>query len=69
MVGEARADAGRQETADDLALLVHPVTVIDEQILHHDRIAFHADDFADAGDLACAVTQAGRVHDDVDGRD
>ena len=47
--------------------VVLPDELVDEQVLHHDHVAFHADHFGHMGDAARAVAQARRLDDDVQG--
>src|SRR5438445_10136776 len=49
---EARTDAGRDEAPDDPSVGVRALALIREQLLDHDRVAFHPDDLADPGDFA-----------------
>ncbi len=54
--------------AEDAAVLVEPGLRELEDGLHDDRVAFHAGDLGDVGDLARAVGQAGALDDEVDRR-
>src|ERR1043165_2204348 len=45
--GEARANAGRAETSEDLALRIDARSLVLENLLHGDRLAVHAGDFRD----------------------
>src|SRR3954447_16807893 len=66
LLDELGSDAGRLQPAHDLpfgdARLLE-----DEDVLHHDDVAFHALDFGDVGDLARAVLESALMDDQVDG--
>src|SRR5690606_13861774 len=69
-VPESRAaDAGRYVFADDAALRVLALDVVEDQVLRDDDVAFHPDHLGDVGDAARAVAQARRLDDDVDRAD
>src|SRR5882724_519846 len=68
VVRELRPDAGGDEAAEDVAVLIDALAAIHEKILHADRIAFHTGYLGDAGDLARTVTEPRRLDDDVDRR-
>jgi hypothetical protein len=55
--------------ADDLAVRVLALHVIDHQILGDDHVPFHAEHLGDVGDAARTVAQARRLDDDVDRTD
>ena len=57
----------RAEVADDASLFRNTGLDVFEDILHGNLIAFEADDFGDAGDLAGAVAHARLVDNNVDG--
>ncbi len=59
-VGAARPDAGRLVPAQDPLALVGPLALEDEDVLHGDDVAFHADDLGDLHDLAGAVGEPAR---------
>src|SRR5207302_8544901 len=65
-VQDVRPDARRLEGADDLAVRAGALRLESEDLLHRDRLAFHAGHLGDAGDLAGAVTQAAQLAEDVD---
>src|SRR5437899_3047578 len=60
------ADAGRAVAADDVAVGVLALHLIEEDVLGDYHVAFHAYHFRDVGDASGAFAQAGRLHDDVD---
>src|SRR5690606_8926407 len=63
------ADTGRDVLADDAALRVLALDVVEHEVLRDDHVAFHADHLGDVGDAAGAVAQAGGLDDDVDRAD
>ena len=60
------ADAGRAMAADDAAVRVLALDVVDEDVLGGDDVALGADHLGDVGDAARAVAQARGLDDDVD---
>ena len=64
-------NVGRMPVATKLptraAVLVDAFLLELEDVLHDDRVLFHADDFGDVGDLARTALQAVGLDDQVDG--
>ena len=55
---ERGSDAGRHKVAHRTAILVHALLVVAENVLHHDRVLFHAHQLGDMGHLPRATLQA-----------
>ena len=69
LLGELRAHAGGLEVAAEASVLVDAHAEVEqEDVLEGDDVALHALHLGDVGDATGAVTQAGQVHDAVEGR-
>src|SRR5688500_12520822 len=62
---QARADAGGDEAALGLAVLVDAGLLEQEQVVRLNLVALHAGDFRHGRDLALAAHQTLRLHDHV----
>src|SRR5688572_9783467 len=52
-----RTDAGRSESAHNLAFRRNALPFEDEDVLHRNDVAFHARDLGDRHDLTCTVRE------------
>src|SRR6187200_2322850 len=52
------SDAGRNVLADQLAVLILTLDVVEHDVLRDDHVAFHAQHLGDVSDAARAVAQA-----------
>src|SRR5690349_11411125 len=66
--GEARANSGWTEASEHHALRIHARSLVLEDLLYGDRLAFHAGDFRNRRDAARTVRHARDLQHDVDGR-
>src|SRR5664280_1755877 len=66
LLDELRTDAGRLEAALDLAL-DDARLLEDEDVLHHDHVAFHPLDLGDVRDTPRSILEPGLVDDEVHG--
>lgn len=69
-LGEFRlGDAGGAMATNQHAIGVFTEDIVQEDILRHDHIAFHAKHFGDVDDAARAVAQTGGLDHHINGRD
>src|SRR5205085_11420273 len=66
--GEPWTNTRRAEAAEHLALLIDTRSLVLENLLHRDRLAFHAGDFRDGSNAARTVRHARDLHDKVQSR-
>src|SRR5262250_3331167 len=57
----------RNKVAEYVPVLPNAALPVNEDILHGDHVPFHARDFRDAHDLACAVAHTADLHYHVKG--
>src|SRR5690348_9715886 len=67
LLEEPRTKAKGFDVAARAPGVVDPHTeVVEEEVLHRDDVALHADDFSDVRDAACAILQTSLVDNQLD---